>query len=98
GIRDFHVTGVQTCALPISWSHDRSATGRAGPRARAASASTAGGSVTTPPSPARRPRARRRVRGRAGTGENERSRPWVVRSAPVTGALRREGGSVRGTL
>src|SRR5690606_40673876 len=20
GIRDFHVTGVQTCALPISWS------------------------------------------------------------------------------
>src|SRR5690606_6096529 len=23
GIRDFHVTGVQTCALPISLEHDR---------------------------------------------------------------------------
>src|SRR5690606_14607695 len=24
GIRDFHVTGVQTCALPICWSRDGS--------------------------------------------------------------------------
>src|SRR5690606_39811173 len=23
GIRDFHVTGVQTCALPISWNDNR---------------------------------------------------------------------------
>src|SRR5690606_40127692 len=23
GIRDFHVTGVQTCALPISWKNRR---------------------------------------------------------------------------
>src|SRR5690606_40562169 len=25
GIRDFHVTGVQTCALPISWRNSESA-------------------------------------------------------------------------
>src|SRR5207302_6604140 len=25
GIRDFHVTGVQTCALPIYWSHSLAA-------------------------------------------------------------------------
>src|SRR5690606_40894416 len=29
GIRDFHVTGVQTCALPISSSRERSCTSRA---------------------------------------------------------------------
>src|SRR5690606_39738246 len=32
GIRDFHVTGVQTCALPIWWSARRVDGGRKRPR------------------------------------------------------------------
>src|SRR5690606_39502238 len=54
GIRDFHVTGVQTCALPI-WGADRSATAaatlvRSRPcAARIAAASPAGSRPRTNP-------------------------------------------------
>src|SRR5207302_6007717 len=35
GIRDFHVTGVQTCALPISWAAIIYLKGRDGDRSNA---------------------------------------------------------------
>src|SRR5690606_40495073 len=34
GIRDFHVTGVQTCALPISWRGDDGGAAGADPTPR----------------------------------------------------------------
>src|SRR5690606_35875275 len=51
GIRDFHVTGVQTCALPISRSHGRTASRRWPPR-RHVPAVAYGARVTVPPNDA----------------------------------------------
>src|SRR5690606_40266652 len=51
GIRDFHVTGVQTCALPISRNSSITTRSHATAWARASSRSA----VTTTPLPAARP-------------------------------------------
>src|SRR5690606_40424849 len=83
GIRDFHVTGVQTCALPISFL-PRPCSSRNGSPTKAASPTR-----SSPPSgaPASRrcpilPRCRRRASGRRGTLPPR----WVSRSEE-----RREG-------
>src|SRR5690606_40230968 len=57
GIRVFHVTGVQTCALPIWWTDCRATTGRRRQRERAPRPSRA--SVCVPPLCLARSRARR---------------------------------------
>src|SRR5690606_41336333 len=69
GIRDFHVTGVQTCALPIS-SAGVGATWNGGTLGDAAPAAsqraTARTSSTTPPRWARRPMPARSEERRVG--------------------------------
>src|SRR5690606_40815386 len=81
GIRDFHVTGVQTCALPIS-------EGRTG----AARRLQAG--ARTPPHHGRRGGARRRRDGILRRSRDERSfRAW---RAQIGRASCRERGEVSG--
>src|SRR5690606_40525737 len=64
GIRDFHVTGVQTCALPISADHSsrsrrRARTSRASMRRASTMIESATRSVRTIPSRRRRSEERR---------------------------------------
>src|SRR5206468_6066318 len=75
GIRDLIVTGVQTCALPISCSSprgSRSATRRAGPR-RPSGGCRSTGSAGCRPSPTGRPRPGRRRRPRGARSEEHTS-------------------------
>src|SRR5690606_39968397 len=103
GIRDFHVTGVQTCALPISDAvtpHSR--THRLGDRVsgppRPGLSSPAGrGFGTGPKPPGPRPRARPRAAGRTARSETRAAAPRVEppRWAPPGDRPRRRGGRAR---
>src|SRR5437870_6511327 len=62
GIRDGHVTGVQTCALPISRGRARGGSRGLAPHSRKLSAAGGEGLAGCPPSWARAQRGRRSVR------------------------------------
>src|SRR5690606_40390057 len=77
GIRDFHVTGVQTCALPILLPRLRGAPRRARGTARAARARTLAGAPRPAPAeqePARAAGASGRG-GARGRGRGDDARP-----------------------
>src|SRR5690606_39740853 len=81
GIRDFHVTGVQTCALPI-WARVR-VPDRAGGRAEADGDLLPGRARLLRSGPAARPAGHDRP-GRAGARSEERrvGKEWRSRGAP----------------
>src|SRR5690606_40367896 len=73
GIRDFHVTGVQTCALPIYSGPPRAA--RAGEKGKAGAAPRAAapaGTAGPRRAPRRWPGARRRLRPKSFPGRKDR--------------------------
>src|SRR5690606_39953528 len=79
GIRDFHVTGVQTCALPISPLDRGPPAERRAPRARGA-----------PPHPESRA-ARGRLRSRLGRHHLARGSRGGPRDAAIRSEERRVG-------
>src|SRR5690606_39546710 len=92
GIRDFHVTGVQTCALPIFRPRDvgadvPAADGAAGPQQRAGNRGAAG---TAPVHPG--------ASARAVLAPREYSRGGAAAIAPRGGAGRGRGAAPGGTV
>src|SRR5690606_41054484 len=84
GIRDFHVTGVQTCALPISSSPRTASTVRTAPSATAIAATTRrGSSIMGIPSAAAAPPSTSRPRqiGRASCRERVENSAQDARAA-----------------
>src|SRR5690606_39973277 len=72
GIRDFHVTGVQTCALPISSTISRCSAGSAAPPRRK---SVPPPSTAAAPAPCLRAAGSFRARGSAAPARSSRRAP-----------------------